>query len=71
MASTATSVRMTTAGWFRSQWGQKPPRALRDPGAMPLKRFVPACGKVTRISAPVECPLAFRQTKTALSLSSA
>ncbi len=71
MASTALSVRMTRAGWFRSQWSQKPPRALRDPGAMPLKRFVPGCGAVPRISAPVVCPLAFRQMKTALILSSA
>ena len=38
---------------------------------MPLKRFSLACGAVPMISAPVECPLALRQMKTALSLSSA
>ena len=59
------------AGRFRSQGSQKPPRALRDPGAMPLKRFVLARGAVPRISAPVGRPPALRQTKTALSLSSA
>ena len=71
MASTALSARMTGPGRFRSQGSQKPPRALSDPGAMPLKPFVPAWCAVPRISAPVMSPPALRQTKTALSRSSA
>ena len=62
MASTALSVRMTTAGRLRSQGSQKPPRALRDPGVMPLKRFPLACGAVPRISEPVVYSLVFRRT---------
>ena len=71
MASTALSARMTMFGVLLSQGIQKPPFAFRDPGAMALKGLSPLRCTVPRISAPVLCPLAFRQTKTALRLWSA
>ena len=64
-ASTALSTSSRASSGSSGAGSQKPPRALREPGAMPLKVRPSGAGRVPTSSAPTAWPRASRHRKTA------